>query len=86
MLQPLHPSSFSRQNVIAKGDHRKGEERFQYRGGDSSQIKGSTEAGSQQETFPNSTVINGSHWGPVPAKHVLPNSELPEATSKPRPA
>lgn len=85
MLQPLHPSSFSWQNVIAKGDHRKGEERFQNRGGDSSQIKGSTEAGSQQETFPKSTVINGSHRGPVPAKHVLPNSELPEATSKPRP-
>uniref|UniRef100_A0A8C6E9I0 Dystrotelin n=1 Tax=Moschus moschiferus TaxID=68415 RepID=A0A8C6E9I0_MOSMO len=73
MLQPLHPSSFSWQNVIAKGDHGKGEERFQKRGGDSSQIKGSTEDGSQQETLPRSTMINGSH------------RELPEATSKPRP-
>nr|CAI9702598.1 unnamed protein product [Rangifer tarandus platyrhynchus] len=86
ILQSLHPSSFSWQNVIAKGDHRKGEERFENRGGDSSQIKGSTEDGSQQETFTKSTVINGSHRGPVPAKHALPNSELPEATSKPRPA
>ncbi|KAB0357682.1 hypothetical protein FD754_001838, partial [Muntiacus muntjak] len=86
MLQPLHPSSFSWQNVIAKGDHGKGEERFQNRGGDSSQIKGSTEDGSQQETLPKSTVINGSHRGPAPARHALPNSELPEATSKQRPA
>ncbi|XP_043300715.1 LOW QUALITY PROTEIN: dystrotelin [Cervus canadensis] len=86
MLQPLHPSSFSWQNVIAKGDHGKGEERFQNRGGDSSQIKGSTEDGSQQETLPKSTVINGSHRGPAPARHALPNSELPEATLKPRPA
>uniref|UniRef100_A0AC11BUH6 Dystrotelin n=1 Tax=Ovis aries TaxID=9940 RepID=A0AC11BUH6_SHEEP len=84
-LQPLHPSSFSWQNVIAKGDHRKGEERFQKRGGDSPQIKGSTEDGSQQETLPRSTVINGSHRGPASAKHALPNSELSEATSKPRP-
>ncbi|KAL1287572.1 DYTN [Ovibos moschatus] len=73
------------QNVIAKGDHRKGEERFQKRGGDSPQIKGSTEDGSQQETLPRSTVINGSHRGPASAKHTLPNSELPEATSKLRP-
>lgn len=85
MLQPLHRSSFSWQNVIAKGDHGRGEEGFQKRGGDSSQIKGSTEDGSQQETRPRSTVINGSHRGPAPAKHALPNSELPEATSKPRP-
>uniref|UniRef100_A0A452EW98 Dystrotelin n=1 Tax=Capra hircus TaxID=9925 RepID=A0A452EW98_CAPHI len=82
MLQPLHPSSFSWQNVIAKGDHRKGDERFQKRGGDSSQIKGSTEDGSQHETLPRSTVVNGSHRGPATAKHALPNSELPEATSK----
>ncbi|KAB0380756.1 hypothetical protein FD755_008540, partial [Muntiacus reevesi] len=86
MLQPLHPSSFSWQNVTAKGDHGKGEERFQNRGGDSSRIKGSTEDGSQQETLPKSTVINGSHRGPAPARHALPNSELPEATSKQRPA
>ncbi|XP_011367972.1 dystrotelin [Pteropus vampyrus] len=81
MLQPLHLSSSSCQNMVSKGDHGK-VERF-WKGGDSSQIKNVTEDGSEQKPLLNPTVINRSHGSHTKAEHALPNSESPEATLQP---
>ncbi|XP_039700083.1 dystrotelin [Pteropus medius] len=81
MLQPLHLSSSSCQNMVSKGDHRK-VERF-WKGGDSSQIKNVTEDGSEQKPLLNPTVINRSHGSHTKAEHALPNSESPEAILQP---
>ncbi|XP_057602487.1 dystrotelin [Hippopotamus amphibius kiboko] len=82
MLQPLHPSS-SWQNIVAKRDHGNDEESFR-RGGESSQIKGATEDGSEQETLPKSTVIDRSYQSPAHAVCALLNSQSPEAILQPR--
>ncbi|XP_041593419.1 dystrotelin [Vulpes lagopus] len=73
VLQPLHPSSSSCQNMISKGDHGKGE-RFQ-REGDSSQVLNATENHSEWEPLAYPTMNDRSHQSLPNAEHDLPNSE-----------
>uniref|UniRef100_A0A8C0TXI2 ZZ-type domain-containing protein n=1 Tax=Canis lupus familiaris TaxID=9615 RepID=A0A8C0TXI2_CANLF len=77
VLQPLHPSSSSCQNMISKGDHGKGE-RFR-RGGDSSQVLNATEDHSEWEPLAYPTMNDRSHQSLPNAEHGLPNSESLEA-------
>ncbi|CAD7686068.1 unnamed protein product [Nyctereutes procyonoides] len=73
VLQPLHPSSSSCQNMISKGDHGKGG-RFR-RGGDSSQVLNATEDHSEWEPLAYPTMNDRSHQSLPNAEHGLPNSE-----------
>uniref|UniRef100_A0A2K6FRB2 Dystrotelin n=1 Tax=Propithecus coquereli TaxID=379532 RepID=A0A2K6FRB2_PROCO len=76
MLQPLHPSSSTCQNMVSKVDHSSAE-RF-WKGGDSFQIKNSTGGSSKWEPLPNPTKVDGSHRSQANAERALPNSESPE--------
>ncbi|XP_039073433.1 dystrotelin [Hyaena hyaena] len=77
MLQPLHPSSSSCQNMISEGDHGK-DERF-WRGGDPPQVTNATEDGSEREPLAHPMMIDKSHQSQANAEHATPNSESPEA-------
>lgn len=83
MLQPLQPSSFSCQNMAAKGDCGKGEKRF-WKGGDSSQTKDATEGDPEQEALPKALAIDRSHQSQARAGDALSNSESPEVVLQPR--
>ncbi|XP_032270369.1 dystrotelin [Phoca vitulina] len=77
VLQPLHPSSSSCQNMISKGDYGKGESLC--REGDSSHITNATEDCSEWEPLAYPTIIDGSRQSQANAEHALPNAESPEA-------
>ncbi|XP_045416210.1 dystrotelin [Lemur catta] len=73
ILQPLHPSSSTCQNMVSKVDHFSAE-RF-WKGGDSFQINDSTGDSSEWEPLPNPAKVDRSQAN---AEHALPNSESPE--------
>uniref|UniRef100_A0A8C8Z1E2 Dystrotelin n=1 Tax=Prolemur simus TaxID=1328070 RepID=A0A8C8Z1E2_PROSS len=73
ILQPLHPSSSTCQNMVSKVDHFSAESFW--KGGDSFQIKDSTGDSSEWEPLPNPAKVDRSQAN---AEHALPNSESPE--------
>uniref|UniRef100_A0A8C5XJD1 Dystrotelin n=1 Tax=Microcebus murinus TaxID=30608 RepID=A0A8C5XJD1_MICMU len=76
VLQPLHPSSSTCQNMVSRVDHSSAE-RF-WKGGNSFQIKNSTGDGSEWEPLPKPAKVDRSHRSQANAEHALPNSESPE--------
>ncbi|XP_075861486.1 dystrotelin [Microcebus murinus] len=76
VLQPLHPSSSTCQNMVSRVDHSSAE-RF-WKGGNSFQIKNSTGDGSEWEPLPKPAKVDRSHRSQTNAEHALPNSESPE--------
>nr|XP_008515128.1 PREDICTED: dystrotelin [Equus przewalskii] len=79
VLQPLHPSPSSSQNMVSKGDHGNGE-RF-WKEGDSSQIKNAAEDASEQEPLPAPIVTDRSQ---AHTQRALPHAGSPEAVLQPR--
>lgn len=79
VLQPLHPSPSSSQNMVSKGDHGNGE-KF-WKEGDSSQIKNAAEDASEQEPLPTPIVTDGSQ---AHTQRALPHAGSPEAVLQPR--